>query len=590
MRSPFKKKGRTDGTDEALTDPDGDEMAAFIVDASSLAKKQRWKLWSKKQAEDRYGEKPKRTKEKLPRSQRDSAGRGASKRTVVLLDGDRTVLVTAKGRTILSAEETKHESAEAAAASARKAAGRSFVVWHSERQSFTLSDPPEMELHAKAEPVWLLKVQESIFKRSEPAACIPAADGRRGWLALTSPNRPKWADGGAVPGGFAVGKEDGAWLRVGWDVAEISLVVDEAVVGWEHLGDGITALERQLEAMVPTGRRGADNQRAMTSEYHKRLLESVDAALALWQRQGLSARRIWVHGPGVEAPQELSQSLSKGTGLSVSVPEFGGWEHPPANHSWLTSAIAAMEGDLPVWRSADSIRNAQRRKKMMMRVGAAAAAALVLGGMWYLSASEGSKISERISAAEAKEAAAQARIAENQALVESESESEAGRQLAAMTGMEAALGRAQGLKTVDGAVPDEARAASLFSDLAEWEALFEFWELWFYAPKGQSNLYEPTDGSIAVDSPLNFSLSGGEWRFSFPGSGKSVEGNLILRELLDMWAVAVWGDCATTVGGPTALVNSDGLSDLNVTIEPVQACLLQRLSEMDAADEVGDQG
>ena len=584
MRSPFKKKDRADGTDEVVGDSDGDEMAAFIVDAAAIEKKKPWKRWFGKRAEKKAEKESARPRLNLVRSRRASAGRGGSKRTVVLLDGDRTVVVTAKGRTIVSAEETKHDGPEAAAASAKKTAGRRPVVWHSERQSFTLSSAPEMELHAKAEAVWALGIQQSAFKSSNPAASVTADDGRRGWLALTSPNQPKWADGGAVPGGFAVGKEDGVWLRVGWDVAEVSLVSGGAVVGWEHLGDGITALEQQLDAMVPTGRRGADHQRALAAEYQRHLLGSVDAALAIWQQQGQAARRIWIHGPGVEAPQELQQFLSKGTGLQVSVPELEGWEHPPTNHSWLASAIAALGGDLPVWRSVDSIRKAQRRKKAAAWIGAAAAAALVFGGMWFMSASEGGKIDARIKVAQAKEEAAQARVAENRALAESEAESEAGRKLTDMANMSAALRRVQGLEAADGAVQDEdeVRAAALFSDLAEWEALFEFWELWFYAPRGQSALYELDDESIALDSPLNFSLSGSEWTFSFPGSGKSVDGNLALRKLMDRWAVVVWGDCATTVGGPTVSVNPDGLSDLTVGVEPVLPCLLQLLADMAA--------
>lgn len=582
MKSPFRKKDRADGTDEAVADPDGDEMSAFIVDAAAAEKKRR----SGKRSEKRSKKEFAKPKSNMSRSERISARSGGSKRTVVLLDGDRTVVVTAKGRTIVSAEETKHEDAEAAVSSARKMANRRPVVWHSERQSFSLSDKPEMEMHAKAEAVWVMGIQDSAFKSSDPAASVTADDGRRGWLALTSPKQPKWADGGAIPGGFAVGKEEGAWLRVGWDVTEISLVSGGGIIGWEHLGDGITALQRQLDEMVPTGRRGATNQRALASEYHRRLQRSVDAALSLWQQQGLGAKRIWIHGPGAEAPQELIQSLSKGTGLPVSTPEFEGWEHPPTNHSWLTSAIAALEGDLPVWRSVNSMRRAQRRKKVVAWLGAAAVAVLVFGGMWFMSASEGSKIDERIKVAQAKEEAAQARIVANQSLAESEAESEAGEKLAAMLDMDAALRRAQGLEVADEAVQDEneVRAAGLFSDLAEWEALFEFWELWFYAPRGQSHLYEPDENSIAVDSPLSFSLSGGEWAFSFPGSGKSVEGNLALRELMDKWAMVVWGDCATTVGGPSASVNPDGLSDLTVAIEPVLPCLVQLLEEMEAVD------
>ena len=597
MKSPFRKKGRDDksvanGDDEEVVvgeDVD-DEMSAFIVDATRAGKRQRWKRGVGKRADRAPDKKFAAMKSRLTLSQRDSSDRGRSKQVVVLLDGDRTVVVKAKGQTIVSAEEVKHESPEVAAASAKKSAGRRPVVWHSGRQSFTLSDAPEMALHAKAEAVWALGIQQSIFKSSDPAASVPLADGRRGWLALTSPNRPKWADGGAVPGGFAVGKEDGAWLRVGWDAAEMSLVADGAVVGWDHLGDGIAVLEHQLDAMVPTGRRGADSQRALASEYHRQLLVSVDAALSFWQQNGLSARRIWLHGPGTEAPQELMQSLSTGTGLPVLAPELEGWEYPPTNHSWLTSAIAALEGDLPVWRSADRMRKTQQRKKVAKRLGIATAAALVFGGMWFMSVSEGSKIDDRIKDAVAREEAAQARSAANQALVESDAELEAAKKLAEMAEMETALRRAQGLEAAEGVLQDgdEVRAAALFSGMADWEALFEFWEMWFYAPTGRSDLYESGDDSIALVSPLGFSLSGDEWAFTFPGSGKSVDGNLALRETMDRWAAHVWGDCATTVSGPGVSVNSDGLSDLTVAIEPVMPCLLQRLAEMDELEATGE--
>ena len=473
-------------------------------------------------------------------------GRGRTKR-VLLLDGRHTTKVAVRGNRVLSVDPVDHKSAEIAESAAKKAAkGNTAVIWHSHGQAFIRDDKLEEGLNPKAKQVQMLDRQIEMFTGSVPAAMWENTDGFFSCIGLNADRSSRWVHGKVHPGAFAVlTDQDGAWVRIGWDSTDMTLVSGGEVVSWEHLGDGIEGIHSRLSNLISEGARAAEQHEKIRSEHNDEIAQRVHVAIGEWQQSGWSVPQIILHGPGAESPDEMRRVLTRHTGLIVTEPSavLRKWTYLAPGSSWLPAALAAVENDLPKLIIGNKIAAMKLLLQRARLWGSVALAVLVVAGMWWKSASDGQAIQDRVAAADARKAAAEQKIAADEAASSDLAASDVRQSILSEIG---AFGPPAQTEETTGAVL-----------IPDWEALFDFWEVW--VPLGQ---VEPE--GITPDK--------GEWTLTVADPGTKISGHLEMRYLLDEWVEAVWGHCARgTVGADIALDDRE-VMPLTMTLKPIEGC------------------
>ncbi len=500
---------------------------------------------------DVFGDLLPQSAEAEPESETDGKTRSGRKKRVVQVDGRRTCIVQVEGYQVVSVDEEEHADESAARERARKEAKKrgTFLIWHSrDLLSMRTTAPPE-QMHPKARAAWTLQKQVEVFGENALALSIPSDTENVLWVASSDESKEvAWADNKAIPGPLAVhsgADGEGAWLRIGWDSVDMTLVENDSLVAWKRVGNGIDDLDNRLSSLVAEGQREYDQQVAARKDFNTSIASEVDKCISEWQAAGWKVPLIWLHGPGAESSNEVKDSIKQRCGVFCTEPVsvFQEWEYLPAGSSWVPAALSAITASEPAtWRKASSVMRLERIKSFSAKAGVAAAAVGIIAALWWKSSSDGSNVAERIAIAQERQAAAEQIIQANNSFISPESA-----ELDSQASVLAEIG-------VQDAAPSDEAANELIPD---WEALFDFWEVW--AAAGQVE-------------PVGFSPDTGTWSLPITDSGDGIAGNLAMRELLDAWLPNVWGHCARGVGGSDIALDENNRTSLTVEVSVREGC------------------
>ena len=242
----------------------------------------------------------KRPKAKRSRARKpdgDASEKDESRKSgiVAIVDDDRLTVVRLNKDRIVSFDEEEHDSHQAAVRAAAKVTRRSGrIVWAGDVALRELAPAPE-EIH----PRMVALDQAERLARGFDAERLAVAIDRTA-LSPSGGDDPEWGSDlrkilskrSVTVSGFAVGPDDGAWLRIGYQHAEMTLVHDGVVKGHRILGPGV---RRARELLLGNPLHTPDT---VLREMARELGSSIHAAIVGWQKTLPTVRLIWMHGPG----------------------------------------------------------------------------------------------------------------------------------------------------------------------------------------------------------------------------------------------------------------------------------------------------
>ena len=318
---------------------------------------------------------------------------------VAIVDGARlTVVRIAKNKVVFFAEdecETAQEALHAALGATRRT-GR--VVWAGDVTVRELAHPPE-DLHPRMVELDQAERIARGFDHQRLAAAVnrtalsPSGGGDNEWdEALQS----SLSGRKVTITGFAVGSEDGAWLRIGYQHAEMTLVHEGQIQGHRVLGPGV----RRARALLREN--PLHNPDSVLREMSRELTVEISATLVDWQVDLPVVKVVWAHGPGASTGR-LTTHLQHDTKRRFDTPRVAHIDYGefPQAMAEVPTALYALRSPL-LGTPQRTLRKPRRRRRIMQAL-AGVVVAVVLAATWVYSGMVGEDVDRRIGEARAQQ-------------------------------------------------------------------------------------------------------------------------------------------------------------------------------------------
>ena len=337
---------------------------------------------------------------------------------VAIIDGARlTVVRIAKNRVVFFSEDEHDTPADALRSALRATRRTGRVVWAGDVAVRELAAPPD-DLHPRMVPI----DQAERLARGFDALRLSAAAHRTA-LSPSGGDDAEWdeevrrflAKRKATVTGFAVGETDGAWLRIGYQHAEMTLVHGGTIRGHRVLGPGVRRARELLRANP------AYDPDMVLREMSRELSNEIGDTIVDWQSDFPAVKVIWAHGPGA-ATGRLTNHLQADTKRRFDTPRISHidcGEFPQAVAE-VPTALHALSA--PLLGTPQRTLRAPRHRRQLLRVLGGCLVAFAMMGSWAYSGRIGDDVAQRVSLAQSQ-----------QALIESQAQPE----------LEALIGQAQ---------------------------------------------------------------------------------------------------------------------------------------------------
>ena len=382
-------------------------------DADDHGDGRRRRFWFMKVPRDqRSGDRSPRKWRRSRQDADDGADHARVDGVIAIVDSTHLTVVSMAKSKVMAFVEEECDTPQDALHGALKATRRSGrIVWAGDVAVRELASPPT-ELHPRMVALDQAERLARGFDRQRLAAAVdrtalsPSGGDDEEWDQTLQGILPKRK---ATVTGFAVGSEDGAWLRLGYHHAEMTLVYRGQTAGHRVLGPGVRRARELLQQnpLYDPDTVLQEMSRELTAEIHKTLVD--------WQKDLPAVKVLWAHGPGASTGR-LTTHLQRDTKRRFDTPRIAHidcGEFPQAVAE-VPTALYAMGSPL-LGAPQHTLRGPMRRRRITQALSVVAVA-LALVATWVYSERVGDEIDRRID-----EARDQQRLIESRADPELES-------------------------------------------------------------------------------------------------------------------------------------------------------------------------
>lgn len=258
--------------------------------------------------------------------------------------------------------DTPEESfAAACKAVNKKIGGFNCVVWAGEFDERIINT---IQAHGKVADIAKGEELLSVFKNED--VLVSSISG----IAVKSDLPAPKVSVPVVPSVFAVGDEEGVWVRVGNVHTTATLVLDGKIEEIHSLAHGLNnfSVNQLTHGEDPT---------ELLKEDAKKIGTDLNQVISAWGLEHPNVRRIFLSGPGNDPRSVLADTLCQITARSVLPPNRNYGSHSALlDRSDIPTAVNAINA--PKFESPHQLITAQKRKTFRYRAATAVAAGIFL--------------------------------------------------------------------------------------------------------------------------------------------------------------------------------------------------------------------